>query len=119
MNQSTIEEIIRCDSLQLYEEGSLLEFVTLLYENDHTNSILFEYIQFLNVSNVSFECFKIQNFNIELINSNIWESIRFRFNQNENRYLSKVIEIQYIKDKKIYAFFDKQKWWKYQQLRNS
>ena len=70
--------------------------------------------------NASFKI-SILNWSIQIfgINSNIWESIRFRFNQNENRYLSKVIEIQYIKDKKFYAFFDKQKWSKYQQLRNS
>ncbi|KAK8867140.1 hypothetical protein M9Y10_010114 [Tritrichomonas musculus] len=69
-----IEDIIKNPALKLYNEDGLLQFILELYEKDIKYSILFEYVQFNNVSKEVFKKF-IEQFNIEYLNSKIWESI--------------------------------------------
>ena len=92
-----IEDIISSPALKLKDEGSLLNFILELYENDSKFSVLFEYVIFANVDDELLENF-INEFNIEYINKNIWSSICNRLlhskldsdNEIENkRYTSK------------------------------
>ena len=87
-----VEEILKKENLTLKDEDSLLRFILLLYENDSSYSVLFEYIYFNNVSEKAFESF-INEFRVEFINSKIWDSICSRLARpnkniklNEQRY---------------------------------
>lgn len=101
-----IEEIISNEYLRLNNEDSLLEFVLSLYSEDHSYSNLFEYIQFSNVSEDSLFSF-VDEFEIESINKQIWDSICNRLLPNFSksikintiRYLPDFIEFRYTKGK--------------------
>ena len=89
-----LSEIIEDESLKIDDEDSLLNFILELYLEDDKYSILFEYVQFLNVSEETLIKF-INKFNVEHINSGIWNSIcrcllpsqKVEFNQD--RYIEK------------------------------
>ena len=83
-----ISDIFQNEKLKLQEEDSLLEFK--LYEEDPSNSNLFEYVQFANVSEEKLKQF-VDEFQVEFINDRIFHSICDRFfkskQENENRYI--------------------------------
>lgn len=87
-----ISEIVQNKKLKLSEEDSLLEFLLKLYEKDHSNANLFEFVLFSNVSTEKLEQF-VNEFEVEYINQKIFQSICNRFfkteNLNENRYQEK------------------------------
>lgn len=103
-----IEEIISNDSLRMNNEDSLLEFVLSLYEDDHSYSSLFEYVQFSNVSEDSLYSF-VDVFEIENINGKIWNSICNRLipnfcksiHFNSMRYLPDFVEFNYQEGKEF------------------
>lgn len=107
MNVDVIEMIISNENLKLYEEDSLLQFILGLYNEDHSNSRLFEYVLFNNISEELIQVF-IQKFDIEYLNSNIWRSICCRLKKSlettdEKRYLEKanVMKIEYEKGNEL------------------
>lgn len=89
-----IESIFQNQELKIDDEDSLFSFVIELYKNDHSYSILFEYIQFCNLSEKSLELF-INEFDINYLNYKIWSKIcscliRSKNNDtkmNEKRYI--------------------------------
>ena len=85
-----ISDIFQNEKLKLQEEDSLLEFILKLYEEDPSNSNLFEYVQFANVSEEKLKQF-VDEFQVEFINDRIFHSICDRFfkskQENENRYI--------------------------------
>lgn len=91
LNYEIIEEIIKNPALKLKDEDSLLEFIIDLYRTDFSYSTLFEYVAFKNVSEKVLEKF-LSEFNIEHLNSKIWEKICQRLliqgenNVKEERY---------------------------------
>lgn len=101
-----IEEIIQNSSLKLKDEDSLLEFIISLYEIDESNSGLFEYDQYNNISEKMFIRFS-NSIDFSTINSTIWNSIRPRIvlenqpnyltNDDINRYFIDIKEIDYKK----------------------
>ena len=50
LSLSTLIKIINNDKLELNSEDQLMNFVNELYSNDKNYSILYEYVQFINVS---------------------------------------------------------------------
>ncbi|KAK8842881.1 hypothetical protein M9Y10_025747 [Tritrichomonas musculus] len=98
-----IEEITRNQNLKLNKEDSLLEFILSLCENDHSHSNLFENVLFCNVSEETLEKF-VNEFDVDQINSQIFQSICKRFfmnknkNENENRYLNNCFKPNEIED---------------------
>lgn len=90
-----IEEIVSNRKLKLKDEDSLLNFILSLYENDHSYSVLFDYVAFSNVSEEMFENF-MKKIEFELVNNGIWHSICNRLvcpknnlNNSDTRYNSK------------------------------
>ncbi|KAK8842714.1 hypothetical protein M9Y10_025575 [Tritrichomonas musculus] len=106
LSYDIIEEIISSESLKLHEEDTLLQFVIELYENNHNNASLFEYIIFQNVSDDTFKNF-ITKFEINDVNEGIWKSVCHRLLSPktkktessfiQNRYLENIREFEYIK----------------------
>ena len=96
LNFEIIEEIIQSNSLRLNNESSLLDFILSLYEYDHSFCDLFEYVQFRNVSEESLISF-IDEFEIEDLNQNIWNSICARLLPKSKEFaLVKVNSIRYV-----------------------
>lgn len=109
MSPEVIEMIISNENLKLSEENSLFQFVLDLYDEDHSNSRLFEYVLFNNVSEELIQIF-IQKFDIKYLNTNIWRSICFRLHKSketidvdEKRYGDSfsVTEFKYEKGKEL------------------
>lgn len=98
LNENLIDEILRSESLKLDEEDTLLSFILDLYKQDDKYSNLFEYVEFINLSEKSLQDF-INNFSIDNLNSKIWKSIckrLFKSSKSFERYTNK-FEINYIK----------------------
>ena len=74
LSLETIEQIISNESLQLFDEDSLLLFILNLYEKDVKYSPLFEYVIFSNVQEETLSKF-INVFSMENMNDSIWKSI--------------------------------------------
>lgn len=90
-----IDEILQNKYLKLSDEDSLLQFILYLYENNHSYSVLFEYVQFSNVSNDSLQLF-IKLFEVNDINQPIWNSICCRLIQD-----IKQINVKFINSKNV------------------
>lgn len=81
---STLERIFENANLQLESEDQLLSLISHLYLRDKRYSILFEFIEFSNLSqNKISEFLSIFDFND--ITLGIWEKISFRLEQNINQ----------------------------------
>lgn len=91
-----LEQILNEDTLKINDEDSLFNFVLELYEEDHSYSPLFEYVLFNNISEKSLEAF-IDKFNIEDINSKIWDQICIRILQSK---IPKLNDARYLKPKR-------------------
>lgn len=87
-----LEGIIRCKSLKLEDEDSLLYFILDLYEEDHKYARLFEYVVFQNASKSAVLQF-FEKFSYEDMNQSLWFSIFSHFfnknkkDSNDTRYL--------------------------------
>lgn len=91
----TVERIINNKKLELDSEDQLLHFVNELFLTDSKYSILYEYIQFENVSCELIKEF-ISNYNIEFMNFKTWKALAIRLekevkneNLTENRQIHK------------------------------
>ena len=83
---STLDSILSNESLKLRDEDSLLDFILSLYEDNCEYSVLFEYVQFSNISENYLISF-IQKFDIEYINEKIWNSICYRLLHSKSEYI--------------------------------
>ena len=90
-----IEEIIRNQNLKLKNEDSLLEFILLLCEKDHSYSNLFENVLFCNVSEEILEKF-VNEFDVDCINGQIFHSICKRFFMDKNKSENEINERRYL-----------------------
>lgn len=69
-----IEDIIKSDKLKLEDEDSLLNLINDLYSKNSKFSYLYEYVDFLNVSNEGL-CHFFDIFDLNDINRYIWKSV--------------------------------------------
>ena len=74
LDKFIIEEIIKNKTLKLEDEDSLLKFIIEMYSKSHEYSFLFEYVNFLNVSQKEIQHF-YEIFDLNDINQQIWRSI--------------------------------------------
>lgn len=81
LNFETIQRIVENENLVLKSEDQLLSFVNELNALNSDFSILYGYVNFLNVSLTSIANF-LNTFDIENINQRIWNNIAMRL-QNE------------------------------------
>lgn len=81
LNFETIQRIVENENLVLKSEDQLLSFVNELNALNSDFSILYGYVNFLNVSLTSITNF-LNTFDIENINQRIWNNIAMRL-QNE------------------------------------
>lgn len=84
LDKNLIELIIHNEKLQLKDEDSLLQFLIDIYAKDHQQSYLFEYVEFLNVSQEGFLAF-FNIFDVCDINLKIWNSLFERIFQSKNQ----------------------------------
>lgn len=81
---STLERIFENANLQLESEDQLLSLINHLYLRDKRYSILFEFIEFSNLSQKKISEF-LSIFDFNDITHEIWEKISFRLEQNINQ----------------------------------
>lgn len=77
---SIIEEVIRDPKLVLETEDELVEVVNELYKSDVKYSILYDYVEFINVSASCMKGF-IEKFDFNDLDSRTWSSIAVRLGQ--------------------------------------
>lgn len=94
---SLLEEIIKRDNLKLEDEDSLLQIILAKYKENHSSSVLFEYVRFSEISQPLMDEF-VKNFNIEHLNTGTFRNIcnsLYSLKNNEKpkleRYLSKFL----------------------------
>lgn len=111
----TIENIIKNNHIQLKSEDQLISIINQLYVNDPSISYLYEYVDFLNVSQEKIVDF-INIFDINDITQMMWRTMSERFKQkiikpSESALKSKIkkidgIQIQYDKEKVFDGIFN-------------
>lgn len=106
-----IEKIISDKNLKIHDEDELFEFVLEMYEQNHINGFLFEYVLFCNISEENMSKF-IEKFEIEDMNVHVWHSIcgklcstfrKQRENEckEESRYKTNSMKFEYSKGKEF------------------
>lgn len=89
----TIEDILNNSNLQLESEDQLFRIVNRLYLKDPTFSILYEYVDFINVEASTINEF-VSIFNICDMTHEIWDNLQKRFKQeikaNKNLFSSRI-----------------------------
>lgn len=109
VNTSILELILLNDDLKLKSEDQLVKFIMKLTKIDEENSVLYDYVDFLNVSLPMMIEF-INNYDYNRLDRTIWESLSMRLKQEIqmktkqtddllHRYVKeKVVQIQYEKN---------------------
>lgn len=89
-----IEEVVKNKDLKLNNEDQLLKFIIELTKENDENSILYDYVEFKQVSDDELINF-MNNFSLDFITNNIFKniigrSIQKETNQNTNRYIQNI-----------------------------
>ena len=84
LDSSTVEEIIRNENLKLEDEDELLEILIEMYEKDNRFSFLFEYVYFNQVRDETLSKF-VDAFDVDDMNSGIWNSICLHLKKSTNK----------------------------------
>lgn len=101
----TLDLIFNNESLILSDEDSLLDFILSLYVGNHEYSVLFEYVQFSNVSENSLFLF-LTKFDIEFMNEKIWNSMCNRLLPSKSEFFECQSKRKYHHQKKELLLFD-------------
>lgn len=104
LSQISIEKVISKDKLRLESEDQLLNLINILYEKDFSNSYLYKYVNFENVSTSSI-CEFLNIFNYNDLDHEIWTKFSILIRQgNHSSFLKNCNEI-----KGIFNFLQNQK----------
>lgn len=81
----TLERVLSNDKIVLNSEDQLLNFVNMLYSKNNDFSILYEYVNFLNVSKSTIDNF-LNTFKFESMSRNIWMSVIVRLREDVAKF---------------------------------
>lgn len=77
LSLSTIQQILENPNLQLSSEDQLINFINFIYSKNPEYSVLYEYVEFINVSSSNIKKF-IQLFNFNDITKETWTALSRR-----------------------------------------
>ena len=106
LDNEIINEILKREELRIKSEDSLLELILEIYEEDHSISYLFEYVNFNNLSRSSISKF-IDSFDIDYLCHGTFKKICESINvgkendKPESRYKSPALEFKYEQGKEF------------------